>query len=408
MSLMAKEKIIQQNNMAAQYDVVIVGAGPYGLSVAAHLLAQGLKVAIFGKTLELWRNHMPDGMFLRSHWWASRLSDPHNRWNFERFFQESSHKPCYPVPIHIFIDYALWFQKQAVRDIDETYVSTIERYDERFVIRLADGRHVYSSAVVMAPGLSYYAQRPIEYAHLPQELLSHSVDHGDLQRFQGQRIVVVGGGQGAVEYAALLHEAGASVHVVARHPIFWLAPDRSSERGLFEQMLSPNAGIAPGWKNWAIEYLPYLFYRFPQPAKDRFIRNHYVPAASDWLRERIIGRVRLHEGHVLNKVDEAGGKVQAVLSDGSKIMADHIMLATGYRADISRLPMLHPSLLRQIQVDQGSPVLSPWFESSVPGLYFVGFTALHSFGPLYRFVVGCKATAPRVTRAIVREAEAGQ
>lgn len=406
MSLMAKEKIVQQNSIDAQYDVVVVGAGPYGLSVAAHLLAYGLKVAVFGKTLELWRNHMPIGIFLRSHWWASHLSDPHNLWSFERFFQESSYQACYPMPIQIFIDYALWFQQQAVRNVDETYVSTIERHDDIFVVRLADGRHVYSRAIVMAPGLSYYARRPIEYAHLPPELFSHSVDHGDLDCFQGKHIVVVGGGQGAVEYAALLHEAGATVDVVARHPIFWLAPDHSNERSLFGQMLAPDAGIAPGWKNWALEYLPYLFYRFPQQAKDTFIRNHYIPAASDWLRERIIGRVHLHESHVINKVDETGGKVQTALSDGSKIMADHIMFATGFCADINRLPMLHPSLLRQIQTDQGSPLLSPWFESSVPGLYFVGFTALRAFGPLYRFVVGCKAAAPRVARGIVRQAGA--
>jgi thioredoxin reductase len=260
----------------------------------------------------------------------------------------------------------------------------------------------------MAPGLSYYARRPIEYAHLPPELFSHSVDHGDLDCFQGKHIVVVGGGQGAVEYAALLHEAGATVDVVARHPIFWLAPDHSNERSLFGQMLAPDAGIAPGWKNWALEYLPYLFYRFPQQAKDTFIRNHYIPAASDWLRERIIGRVHLHESHVINKVDETGGKVRTELSDGAKIIADHIMFATGFYADINRLPMLHPSLLRQIQADQGSPLLSPWFESSVPGLYFVGFTALRAFGPLYRFVVGCKAAAPRVARDIVRQTGASQ
>lgn len=95
----------------AQYDVVVVGAGPYGLNAAAQLLGKGLKVAVFGKTMELWRNHMPDGMYLRSHWWATNLSDPQKKYSFERFFKEKNYEKVYPVPVKCFIEYALWFQK---------------------------------------------------------------------------------------------------------------------------------------------------------------------------------------------------------------------------------------------------------------------------------------------------------
>jgi len=387
-----------------QHDVVVVGAGPYGLSVAAHLLARGLDVAVFGKPLELWRNHMPKGMFLRSRWWASHLSTPHKIWSFEHFFQSSHHQACYPVPVETFIDYASWFQQQAVPNVDETYVSTIERRDGQFLLTLMDGRCVHSSTVVMAPGLYYYAYRPEEYAHLPEELISHSFDHGDFRCFQGQRVIVIGGGQSAIEYSALIHEIGATVHVVARRPIVWLAPDRIHERTLVEQILIPPAGIAPGWKNWALEYLPYLFYRLPQNEKDKFIRNHCVAAASDWLRGRVIGNVALHEGQTITRMAELANKVEVVLSDGSRIEADHVLQATGYNVDIHRLPMLHSSLLEQIQTDRGSPLLNPWFESSVPELYFVGLTALHAFGPLYRFVMGCKAAASRVASAVARRA----
>src|SRR5919198_5601833 len=81
----------------ALYDAMVVGAGPYGLSTAAHLLGRGLRGAVFGKTLELWRNHMPQGMLLRSHWWATNLSDPRQQYGFERFFRESQYEKCYPV-----------------------------------------------------------------------------------------------------------------------------------------------------------------------------------------------------------------------------------------------------------------------------------------------------------------------
>ena len=120
--------------MKPAYDVVVVGAGPYGLSVAAHLLGRGLRVAVFGKTLEMWREYMPKGMLLRSHWWAANLSDPRNEHGFEQFFKASKYKKCYPLPIGTFIEYGHWFQQQAVPDVDETYVSSIERQDDRFLI----------------------------------------------------------------------------------------------------------------------------------------------------------------------------------------------------------------------------------------------------------------------------------
>ena len=404
MSVVSDREKAQTSVPVSQYDVVVVGAGPYGLSVAAHLIGRGLHVAVFGKVLKLWREHMPSGMCLRSHWWASNLSDPDKKYSFDRFFREhKQYKKCYPLPIETFIDYGLWFQKYAVPNVDETYVTSIERTGNQFLLTLQDGRQVRAAAVVMAIGLYYYANRPEEYGGLPSELVSHSFEHANFQRFAGKQVVVVGGGQSAVEYTALLQEVGASVHLVVRHPIHWLEPDRTEERTFFEQILAPNAGIAPGWKNWALEYLPYLFQRFPQPRKDRYIRNHYTAAASDWLRDRVIGKAVLHEVRKIETMQAVGNGVEVRLDNGEKLNADHVMLATGYKVDIHRLTMLHPSLLTEIRTNRDEPMLNAWFESSVPGLYFVGLSSLRSFGPLYRFVVGCKAAAPRVAAAVARK-----
>jgi cation diffusion facilitator CzcD-associated flavoprotein CzcO len=253
----------KQCTPVTQYDAVVVGAGPYGLSTAAHLIARGLRVAVFGKTLELWRNHMPKGMLLRSDWWATNLSDPGRQYGFERFFRESKYRKCFPVPREAFVDYGLWFQERAVPHVDETYVSSIQREGDHFVLTLEDDREV-QSAVVMAIGVYYYAHRPEEFGHLPRGLASHSCQHNDLRRFKGQQILVVGGGASGTDYAALLHEAGASVHVVTHRPILWFGPDRTNERTIRERSLAPNNGIAPGWPNWILEHVPFFFNLFPR------------------------------------------------------------------------------------------------------------------------------------------------
>jgi len=383
------------------FDAVVVGAGPYGLSAAAHLLGRGLRVAVFGRTLEMWRDHMPNGMLLRSHRWATNLSDPRQDHGFEQFARDARRDLRYPVPLQTFIEYGLWFQQRAVPDVDETYVSSIEHRDTRFLLTLQDGREVESQAVVMAIGPYYYANRPEPFTGLPAELVSHSSDHRDFRRFKARDVVVIGGGQSAIESAALLHEAGAAVQVVSRRSIQWLEPDRSGTRSIVERILAPDASIAPGWLNWVWDRMPVLFYRFPQRWKDSYNAT-YHSGATDWLRSRVFGKVTLRERRTVARLDEAPGKLTATLSDGAKVRADHVILATGYTVDVNKLTMIHPSLRAEIETHRASPILSHWFESSVPGLYFVGLTSLHAFGPLYRFVAGCGAAARRVAGAIAR------
>jgi FAD-dependent urate hydroxylase len=404
MSTVSDLQTSQQSTTVATYDAVVIGAGPYGLTSAAHLIGKGLRVGVFGKPMELWRNHMPSGMYLRSHWWATNLSDPQKKYSFERYFQLNKMARPYPVPMSLFLDYALWFQKNAVPDVDETYVSSVERQNGWFVVTLEDGRVVHTAAVVMAIGVYYYTKRPEEYSGFPKEFVSHAFDHSDYSQFKGKRLLVIGGGQSAVEYAALLLEDGevTNVHLVARHAINWLGRDRSDERSLLEKIVAPNAGIAPGWRNWALEYLPYLFQRFPQPRKDRYIRSNYQAAAADWLRERVLGKVHLHESTSIKEMLVHDNCVDVELSDGQKLQVDHVLLGTGYEVHLTNLRMLHPSLAKQIQVDQDIPILNASFESSVPGLYFLGLSAVRSFGPLYRFVVGAKASGIRVASAAAR------
>lgn len=395
----AKPRIVRDQ------DVAVIGAGPYGLSAAAHLVAKGLRVAVFGKPLQLWRDYMPQGMFLRSHWWATNLSDPDGRYSFERFFATSKYRACHPVPIQMFIDYGLWFQRNAVPELDETFVESVTRDGSHFAVTLTDGRVVVCNAVVVATGLRNFAHVPALYSRLPAGLMSHSFEHSSFERFAGKSVAVVGGGQSAVEYSALLNEAGASVHLIARRPIRWLEPDTDHLRTWVDQLWAPRAGIAPGWINWAIEYFPYLFHHLPQSRKDWFTSTNYGPAANDWLRDRIFGKVDLHEQQTVEALaPTVGGRVALTLSDREQLTVDHVLVATGYQVRSSQMSILSSALRAAIRTEAEAPVLNRWFETSVPGLYVLGLASVRSFGPLYRFVVGAKAAAPRVATAIARRA----
>jgi len=383
-------------------DVTVVGAGPYGLSTAAHLSQRPLEVAIFGKPMSLWREHMPEGMLLRSYWWATNLSDPQHHYGLERYTQESKQELTDPLPGAIIAEYGLWFQRHAVPQLDQTYVELIEWDSGQFHITLTDGRTLTTRAVVMAPGLHYYTYSPATYAHLPPELASHTFDHHTFDQFVGKRVAVIGGGQSALETAALLHERGVEVHLVNRHPVHWLAGDSMTNRTLMRRLRYPKAGIAPGWFNWGLEHMPSAFHRLPRVTKDRLLRGRgsYGPAGAAWLKPRIQGHVVCHDQQHVLGIKETHGAVTLILSGDGEIEVEHVMLATGYKVDIKRLPMLHPALLAKVQTYRDAPVLNSRFESSVPHLYFLGISSLQSHGPLNRFVVGTDAAAKRVASAV--------
>jgi thioredoxin reductase len=389
----------------AHYDVVVMGAGPYGLAAAAHLLGRGLKVAVFGKPLKLWCENMPQGMLLRSYWWATNISDPLKKYDLEHYFKAEGKRPGDPFQIETFIDYGMWFQKHAVPDVDETYIDVIERKGQEYELRLVDGRVVKSQSVVMAPGLAYYVFRAPEFDHMPVELVSHTSDHFTVEGFSGKRVAVVGGGQSALETAALVHESGAHVDLITRSPIHWLSGDSLKNRSLINQIKYPKAGIAPGWVNWGFEHLPYAFQRLSRDKKDRLLRGRgrFGPAGAGWLKDRILGKVTVHELQHVQEIKEIDGEVELTLSSNETLRVDHVILGTGFVMDIKRLPMLHSSLLDNIETYQGAPILNKGFGTNIPGLYFIGFSSVSSFGPLFRFVVGTDAAARRVAGAVARQ-----
>src|ERR1700740_2451196 len=100
-------------------DIAILGAGPYGLSAAAHLAAaDGLDVRVFGEPMSFWEKHMPKGMLLRSPLAGSQRPDHYRALTLQAYAGTSGNHITYPLPLDRFIDYGRWFHSRAVPNLD--------------------------------------------------------------------------------------------------------------------------------------------------------------------------------------------------------------------------------------------------------------------------------------------------
>ena len=377
---------------------VVIGAGPYGLAVGAHLKAKGVPTCIFGKPMEFWKK-MPPKMNLKSSWSALTISDPAGAYSLNRFSKLAGIPKQEPVPLQTFLQYGDWFQQKVLPDIDPTYVRFLTRDGGGFHLDLEDGRSIKAGKVVVATGISSFAFIPQALAHLPSSLASHNQAHSDFSQFQGKKVIVVGSGQSALEAAALLHEANASVELIARGPVLWI--DRRLHRytGPVKRLFYPPSDVGPPGVNWLVAF-PLFFRYFPDKTRVALENRAIRPAGAPWLRPRVDGQVDITESTSITSATEHGEGVLLTLSDGTTREVDHVILGTGYRADIHTLDFIDTSLRQQIQEHEGYPLLNEWFESSVADLHFTGALAGYVFGPLCRFVVGSKVTAPQIARHI--------
>ena len=397
---------VRQRDSSCQ--VAIIGAGPYGLAAAAHLRAKNVETRVFGEPMEFWMRHMPRGMFLRSAPSASSLGDPEGRLGLNRFRAAAGLPDTKPVPIDDFVRYGQWFQEQAVPHLERRRVVAVSPNARGFHVRLDKGEEFHARRVVVATGISLFAKRPEQLADLPAAAVSHSFDQADLSRFRGQKVAVVGAGQSALESAALLHESGATVEVLARTPsVFMLPGGNSTGVGAeLRRMLSPYARppfdiMGPRFVSWLIAW-PRVFRHSPRALQNFLTARAVRPGGAMWLGPRLAS-VPIATGCTITSASTtAGGLLRLKLSDGTQRLVDHLLLATGYRVDVSRYHFLAPELRNAVLSREGYPVLKVGFEASVPGLHFLGTPAAGTFGPLCRFVVGTKYMAGELTRHILR------
>ncbi|MEV2233956.1 FAD-dependent oxidoreductase [Streptomyces phaeochromogenes] len=392
--------------------VAVIGAGPFGLSTAAHLRARGIPVRVFGEPMVSWRAHMPEGMLLKSTPAASNIDAPQRGHNLVDYCDAAGIRRLVTdediVPVETFVAYGEWFRQKLVPDLERVRVVSVDRRGSGgFELKLDSGELFTARAVVVATGLSGLAHLPPELAAAapdgptPTGPVSHSSQLHDLSRFSGKELIVVGAGQSALETAALAAEAGAQVRVVARGKgsVAFGAPPWTQPR------LRPESPFGRAWSLWALSYYPHPYRHLPPQARHFLVRRVLGPLGAWWLRERFEGKVKVSEVSRIVSSGSAGGHpslaVQTLDGRVEELSADHVVAATGYRVDLAAMDFLGHELRTELAVSRGTPKLGAGFRSSVPGLYFTGLPAAASYGPVMRFVCGTEFASPRLVRHLV-------
>jgi Pyridine nucleotide-disulphide oxidoreductase len=384
------------------HDIAIIGAGPYGLSIAAHLTQSGRRFRIFGVPMQTWRERMPAGMRLKSDGFASSLYDPSGEFPFSRFCQDRGipYSPLgLPVELQAFCDYGLEFQRRYVPMLEPTSVESVNYSRSGFELALSNGEKAEFRDVICAVGVMPYARMaPQALEGLPSSLLSHSSEYGDLSRFAGKTVAVIGGGASATDCAALMAQAGAIAHLLTRREYF-IFNDPPGPRTLMERILFPATTIGRGWRSLLCERAPLLFHAMPEEFRVTAIQRHLGPAPCWFMRDAVEGLVTTHFNAQITAASVCDGKVALAITERgvpAALEVDHVIAATGYKVDLRRLTFLGTKLREEIQLVDQAPVLTRNFESSRRGLYFVGPSSAIAFGPLVRFACGAEFTSRRL------------
>jgi cation diffusion facilitator CzcD-associated flavoprotein CzcO len=388
-------------------DVAIVGAGPYGLSLAAHLGARRRRVRVFGAPMRTWRTMMPPEMLLRSHWSETRLSAPGDRGTLQCWADDVGGEKIEPVPLQSFLRYADWFREKFVPDVDEADVIRLERGAGTFRVTTAGGDELDARRVVSAVGVTPFPRRLPQVAEVEAAgRVSLAIEHQQFGRFAGRRVLVVGGGQNGLESAALAHAAGAaSVEVAVRSEVRWFRrrehwEDRGWAHERLFRLAYPIVGFGPPPINRLVLH-PDLFSTLPVSMRERLNTRLLRPGGSPWVRDQVEGQIPVTVGVTVTGAHEDGGEVHVQLSDGTDRVVDHLIVCVGYRFDLDALQWIAPETRELIETEDGWPALDRTFRTrSLPELSFIGYAAEHRFGPLSRFVAGTTFTSQRAASAL--------
>jgi FAD-dependent urate hydroxylase len=377
--------------------VAIIGSGPYALSLAAHLRARGTSHRAFGPAMHFWRS-MPKGLNLKSLGFATNICVPQSGQSFPEWCRRHGLEELEPCSMESYAAYGLEIQQRFVPDLEPEQVVMVRSAGKhRFEVTLSNGDIVHARNIVSATGLADLAYTPEVLDGLGEHVTHTSVLHA-YSHFAGKSVAVIGAGASAIEAAALVHEAGGQPHLLVRDAQATFNTRAAPDRPLIKRILMPDTVLGAGLKNWLLQSLPWAFYFIPKQRRIRLANGWLPPTAPWWIRDRFEGKVTVRLRTTVVSAKTVGHQVILGLrtegvSDYSMCF-DHVVAGTGYALDVDRLSYLDAGLRLRVLRVGCSPALSLRFESSLPGLYFLGPLSALNFGPVFRFVAGARFAAP--------------
>jgi len=373
-------------------DLLIIGAGPFGLAIAAQASHAGVDHLVAGKPMEFWKQNMPQGMYLRSA--CDWHLDPVNIHTIEKFLETRGQTPpdVEPLSLAFYLEYAEWFQTQKQITTLPSYIKQLNHTTD-FVATTTDGDTIRAQHVAIAPGFKHFANIPDEIkARLPEGRFSHTCEFTDFSSAANKRYLIVGGRQSAFEWAALLLEAGArAIFISHRHD----TPAFAESDWSWVNPLVDGMAENPNW-----------FRRLSQTEKDAVSRKQWAEGRlklEPWLGPRLASNhVKILPNTEVASSVERDGELVVKLSNGEEIVCDKVIFATGYKVDISRVPVLSSgNIPDQLETRSGFPVLDDHLQTSVPGLFITSMPAIQDFGPFFGFTIAVRVSAKLICEAIV-------
>jgi thioredoxin reductase len=358
--------------------VMIIGAGPYGISLAYELWRLKVPFVISGQPFSLWFDHTLGSMSIRSDSHTSEIYTQQDVFNMKRYIKwkfpdHADELLKKRIPTAVFRDYLQDVLARLPFSIERQKVMNVTKQGMSFIHTLEDGQEVISDASVVATGIENHRVIPDGLTSLSAEHMMHSWQVADYEYMKNKQLLVVGAGQSAAECAAHLSEENQVTWVMRKKPVFYSEPI-NLPKPVFKFILYGS---------------PY-FYFLPQQVKSllgkKFVETTITPDMKRiWESDRI--RIVYADVNDLKLYEDDGGKVK---SDVLNAAFDGVIAATGFQYRLDALHFLDKELKLSIQVKSGIPIINYRFQTSVEKLYMVGGITETHYGPAQRFMMGSR------------------
>jgi len=381
--------------MPIETNLLIIGAGPFGLSMSAYCIQNNIHYLVVGKTMDFWKSNMPEGMHLRSGYdWHL---DPACIDTFEKFMElrDLDKKDFNPIPLELYLDYAEWFKNQKLINPINSIVSELIYNDDKkqFSAKLENGEEIISKNVLLALGFKYFKNIPSEFIKIfPEGKFTHTCDIANFDRFKNKKCLIIGGRMSAFESAALLNEAESSeVYISYRHG----TPEFAESEWEWVTPLLDKMADNPEW------------YRgLDQAEKEKIGKRFYREGRlkmEPWLRPRLDKDTitLLPNTEVVECRKLSTDKLEISINSGKRIIADHIIMATGYKVNMLNIPFLrNGNISKKLKLKNGYPELDNNLQTNIPGLYSTSISATQDFGLFFGFTVSVNTSSKIIGNSI--------